>query len=285
MLKDSLVRTGRVIAFYPKVAQFLGDDIPSAIFLCQFAYWSDRVGDREIYKTKDEIRDETSLTVQQQRRICEKLTGLGYITIVKKSLPARNYYQINWDKVDADYEVFLNESSVQTLSPVLFDEHHQSCSNNTTTSQTTSQITTNISCDQAQVDFINSSPESLVVCEDEKKTDTKPSKQKQLPVDYDLVFTIWNEMTDGVLASVKIMTPVRKRAIQKIWKEDERHQADKFWKFMFYSLTKNDHWSGRSRIGNSEASQWAADFDWCLKNYAKVVEWGMNYRKQMKHGG
>jgi hypothetical protein len=68
------------IAFYPKLAELLGD-IPSAIYYQQLNYWSDK-GSRDdgfIYKSKHEIQEETTLTREQQDRIKAKLVKMGWL--------------------------------------------------------------------------------------------------------------------------------------------------------------------------------------------------------------
>lgn len=68
------------IAFYPHLAREL-EEIPAAIFFQQLLYWSTRCGrdDGWIYKSKDDMEEETTLTREQQDRIRKKLIDKGWI--------------------------------------------------------------------------------------------------------------------------------------------------------------------------------------------------------------
>ena len=106
---DSISILGRPVAFYPSMANAFGD-ISTAVIVCQFMYWKDRVGDREIYKTQAEIQKETSVKIDAQKRIFKRLQNDGFVTIVKKGLPAKNYYKFNWVKINKflyDYDQSL----------------------------------------------------------------------------------------------------------------------------------------------------------------------------------
>jgi hypothetical protein len=76
------MKARRVIAFYPELVDLLGS-INAAIFYQQLYYWSDK-GTREdgfIYKSKEEIQQETKLTREQQDLIRKRLVELGWIEI------------------------------------------------------------------------------------------------------------------------------------------------------------------------------------------------------------
>lgn len=78
----------RPIAFYPDLARELGG-IGEAIYYQQIHFWSDK-GNREdgfIYKSKEEIEHETTLTRDQQDRIRTKLTKMGWIEVKKVQAP------------------------------------------------------------------------------------------------------------------------------------------------------------------------------------------------------
>lgn len=72
----------RIIAFYPELSIELGG-IPEAIYYQQLYYWRDK-GNRPdgfIYKTKEEIEEETTLSREQQDRIKKKLIDLGWLEV------------------------------------------------------------------------------------------------------------------------------------------------------------------------------------------------------------
>src|SRR5690554_5381037 len=89
---------GRPIAFYPSVCRAF-DDLSTAIIICQFIYWYSKVGDRLIYKTREEIESETSIKPDTQRRIFAKLKTMGVVEVIKKGIPAKNHYLWDWKKV------------------------------------------------------------------------------------------------------------------------------------------------------------------------------------------
>jgi len=95
----------RPIAFHPEMARKLGG-INEALFFQQIAYWSDKGADPEwIYKTRSQIEDETALTRGQQERARKTLRSLGVISEVKRGVPAKLYYRINWPAVHTHLEI------------------------------------------------------------------------------------------------------------------------------------------------------------------------------------
>jgi uncharacterized phage protein (TIGR02220 family) len=86
----------RVIAFHPEVAEELGNDQITAIYYQQLDYWSEKGSrpDGFIYKSKEEIRGETTLTREQQDRARNKLVSLGWLEtklIKAKGAPTLHY--------------------------------------------------------------------------------------------------------------------------------------------------------------------------------------------------
>ncbi len=85
----------KIIAFYPELARELGD-IDSAIFYQQLYFWSSR-GERDdgfIYKTKEEIEEETTIKRHTQDRVRKNLIKQGWIEVKKikvKGAPILHY--------------------------------------------------------------------------------------------------------------------------------------------------------------------------------------------------
>lgn len=78
----------RPIAFIPNLARELGG-IEEALFYQQLHYWGDK-GDREdgfIYKTVEQLEEETTLTRRQQDRVRLKLIKMGWIEVKKTHAP------------------------------------------------------------------------------------------------------------------------------------------------------------------------------------------------------
>jgi len=103
---------GRVIAFYPGLKKITGSTNAS-ILLCQFLYWSDKTRDNGwIYKTADEIEEETGLTYYEQKTAKNILVYLGIIESEFKRLDHTSCYKVNqdvlntlWEEVDTKTKV------------------------------------------------------------------------------------------------------------------------------------------------------------------------------------
>lgn len=71
-----------------------------ALLLQQLAYWSDKGEDPDwIYKTREELRDETTMNRYQQEQARATLRKLGVIEEERRGLPARMYYRVIWTQV------------------------------------------------------------------------------------------------------------------------------------------------------------------------------------------
>jgi hypothetical protein len=89
----------RPIAFHPAMARILGG-IHEALFFQQIAYWSGKGADPDwIYKTSEEVREETTLNRYQQDKARATLKRLGVLREERRGLPARMYYQVQWPVV------------------------------------------------------------------------------------------------------------------------------------------------------------------------------------------
>lgn len=99
-MKDLLKRP---VAFHPTLAR-LFRGINEAIYWQQLYYWSDKGGrpDGFIYKTKEEIEEETTLTRDQQDRVRKKLEEAGYIEtkLIKANGHPTVHYKVNFPLVE-----------------------------------------------------------------------------------------------------------------------------------------------------------------------------------------
>lgn len=91
---------GRPIAYHPKLAKLLGS-VNAAILFGQLVYWSDKT-DHElgIYKTAEQIEEETGLSPKEQKTAREKLVKLKVLTETHRRLEHRLYFKINFDVYD-----------------------------------------------------------------------------------------------------------------------------------------------------------------------------------------
>jgi hypothetical protein len=117
-LQIFLEDAGRPVAYYPKVAKFLGS-VNSAIFLCQFIYWKGKEKiENEFFKTAEEIEEETGLTYEQQKTARKILKEKGYLTEELKGIPAKIHYSFNWEKISQDWLQFIEKEQKKENSQV-----------------------------------------------------------------------------------------------------------------------------------------------------------------------
>jgi len=89
----------RPIAYHPMIAKALGS-VQLAVFWSQMYYWKDRGNDPDgwIYKTSDEIFQETGLKRRGQDTARKLGRKLGIIEELKKGMPAKLHYRIDMDE-------------------------------------------------------------------------------------------------------------------------------------------------------------------------------------------
>jgi hypothetical protein len=139
----ALSAIGRPVAYYPTIARAFGGNVATAIFVCQFIYWRGVVGDRQIYKTRDEIEKETGIGHDAQRRIVTQLKKEKMLTVVKKGMPARNYYRFDWEAIDKRINDFIASTSSGESPPLdVGNPEHKRSGIPSTTSETTTETTT-----------------------------------------------------------------------------------------------------------------------------------------------
>jgi hypothetical protein len=78
-LLDAMRRLGRQVSFYPSLAKLVG--IKEAIFLQQLVYWTPKSRNERgwIYKSAEDLEEETSLTYREQQRVRTTLKKRGLI--------------------------------------------------------------------------------------------------------------------------------------------------------------------------------------------------------------
>ena len=97
---EALKLNGKPIAYFPQLAKPLGGANASILF-SHFFYWNDK-GESElgIYRTAQEIEQETGLTVQEQRTARAKLRERGILIETEKRIEHRIYYRLDLDVFD-----------------------------------------------------------------------------------------------------------------------------------------------------------------------------------------
>ena len=97
---ESLKVAGRPIAYYPKLAKPLGG-VNAAILFGHFFYWHDKTENPlGVYRTAEEIEEETGLSVQEQRTARSKLRERGVLIETEKRIEHRIYYKLDLNAFD-----------------------------------------------------------------------------------------------------------------------------------------------------------------------------------------
>lgn len=98
--EDLLNLRGHPVAYFPKYAHVLGG-VTAALFVSQLHYWYLRSKDQDgwIYRTMEQIQEETGLTKSEQRTARKVLTEAGLLTEERRRMPARFFYRIDWSQL------------------------------------------------------------------------------------------------------------------------------------------------------------------------------------------
>lgn len=100
-----LMGLGHPVAYYPSLNRITGS-INATIFLCQLIYWTGKQQDPDgwIYKTQEDIESETGLGRRQQETARRHLVANGLLEEVREGMPARLFYRVNTEAIDAAWE-------------------------------------------------------------------------------------------------------------------------------------------------------------------------------------
>lgn len=229
-ITNSISGLGRPVAFYPTISRaFQSND--TALIVCQFLYWRSRVGSRWIFKTQEDIEQETCVPAHTQRRIFKRLSSMGFVEIKKKGVPAKNHYFWNWEAVDkfvSDYILSLQQS-VSTSGDNLLglevtNSKHKTKQNVTTITETTTENTTETTTD------ITYSDESLsarvvepVAVTGKSVATTSPKKPKNKITANDLIleFGVSEQIANEYLV-VRGKAPLTPTALKLIVNEADK---------------------------------------------------------------
>jgi hypothetical protein len=116
----------RPIAFHREFVSVAG--ITGAVMLSQAVYWSKRTEDKKgwFYKTRKEWEEETGLSRQEQETARKKLCKTGVLEEVRKGIPARLFFRVNYNKLyksvwQADGDFPANKMG--TFPPTIYTEN------------------------------------------------------------------------------------------------------------------------------------------------------------------
>lgn len=94
---------GRAIGFYPSFKRITKSTV-ATVFLCQILYWSDKTEDGWIWKTTDDLEEETGLTYNEQKTAKKILQELGILVVEFKRAHYKSRYKLNKDVLDNLWE-------------------------------------------------------------------------------------------------------------------------------------------------------------------------------------
>jgi len=114
------------IAYYPLYAQMTNSTL-AGIVLSQLMYWFSKKD--KFYKTNEDIITETGLTPDELKSAKNKIKQhIDFITIAIEGLPAKTYYQIDWDLYYSHFEKSVGGNPTNLLGeipPTRWGESHQ----------------------------------------------------------------------------------------------------------------------------------------------------------------
>lgn len=106
----------RPVAYHPVLVRVTGS-VSAGLFLSQLLYWHGKGSDQEgwIYKTRDEIAQETGLTRREQEGARKRLRDQGVVEEQLKGLPATVHYRVNIERLsEVLAETTMNLEAVPT---------------------------------------------------------------------------------------------------------------------------------------------------------------------------
>jgi hypothetical protein len=113
----------RPIVYLPIYRQITGSTT-AGIMLSQLMYWHDKMGGKEFWKTDEEIRNETGLTIKELKLAKKRIKSLSFISIERKGVPCRTFYTIDEDGMN-DCVIKVMESEQEETVPTSWAERDQ----------------------------------------------------------------------------------------------------------------------------------------------------------------
>ena len=309
---ESLKVAGRPIAYYPKLAKPLGS-VNAAILFGHFFYWHDKTENPlGVYRTAEEIEEETGLSVQEQRTARDKLKKRGVLIETEKRIEHRIYYKLDLNAFD---DLMLQHSGSEEStapkcninSPEMQNQHSGSEESTAVirTEDLTEDLTVNTPLPPNAADGGNGlnagafvpadagtckQGEDGVLQEETTVTpalktnraggNTRRSRYNQVPCQD--IADCYNEILGGCLPRVQLLSEARKRAITARWFEVMGTKAPNG-KVRFENAEDGVKWfasvfrkitKNAFWMGDNQ-SGFAVNFYWIFKptNFLKVLEW------------
>lgn len=309
---ESLKVAGRPIAYYPKLAKPLGS-VNAAILFGHFFYWHDKTENSlGVYRTAEEIEDETGLSVQEQRTARDKLKKRGVLIETEKRIEHRIYYKLDLNAFD---DLMLQHSGSEEStapkcninSPEMQNQHSGSEESTAVirTEDLTEDLTVNTplppnaaggknglnagafvpadagTCKQGEDGVLQEETTVTPTLKTNRAGgNTRRSRYNQVPCQD--IADCYNEILGGCLPRVQLLSEARKRAITARWFEVMGTKAPNG-KVRFENAEDGVKWfasvfrkitKNAFWMGDNQ-SGFAVNFDWIFKptNFLKVLEW------------
>ena len=140
-LTDFLHDIGRPVAYYPELRRITGS-VTATILLCQFIYWRGKEsgGDGWLYKTADEITEETGLSYNEQKTARRDLIQAGLLEEHYARLDHQMRFRLNLDAINSKWgtaETIIPESDKVTFGN---DDIQRSLNESENTAENTTSI-------------------------------------------------------------------------------------------------------------------------------------------------
>lgn len=110
-LSACLSGIGRAIAYYPKMAKFLGS-VNASVLFSQLFYWQERA-DNElgVFKTAEEWEEETGLTYREQATARKALRERGFLHETHQRLQHRMFFRLDIDAINTAFDGWVLEQN------------------------------------------------------------------------------------------------------------------------------------------------------------------------------
>jgi len=107
---DFLEDLGRPVAYFPKLALALGG-VKAAVFYCQLLYWKGKESSEDggIYKTAEEIQEETGLSYKEQLAVRKHLKSLGVLKERYARLEHQLYFYLDKDRLHEIWVQYIEQ--------------------------------------------------------------------------------------------------------------------------------------------------------------------------------
>lgn len=102
----------RPVAYHPILAKACGG-VSAALFLSQLLYWTGKgkLASGWIWKSADDMQEETGLTRNEQKTARHKLKAQGIIEEKLAGVPATLHYRVDFDALEAAIKIYEIESA------------------------------------------------------------------------------------------------------------------------------------------------------------------------------